>query len=141
MIQVEKIKAIIDKSPNLTAFGRVRTAELTMQIDAKQLHDSLPLFYDQDINVGDQGTASITHSTTNAESTLTVNGDSVDGVQQHCIMQTKQRFNYQTGKGVLGFMTFRQFQNQTGVTKRVGYYNSDTTGTYNTGLILEFSAL
>lgn len=124
MFQVEKVKAIIDKSPNLDAFGRLRVSEVTTQIDAKQLHDSLPLFY----NIAEVGggTTTVTHSTTNAETTLetSVSGDVI-------IMQTKQRFNYQSGKGALGLMTFRNFDHETNITKRVGYFNSSTTSPFS----------
>ena len=126
MIQVEKIKAIIDKSPNLDAFGRLRVSELSTQIDAKQLHDSLPLFYDQ-AEIDGGGTTSIVHNSAGAETTMTLAGDAFNQV---CIMQTKQRFNYNTGKSALGFMTFRNFHNETGVAKRVGYYNSSIVSPY-----------
>ena len=85
---------------NIDAFGRLRVSELTTQFDGKQLHDALPLFYD----VEEIATGNAAHSKTNAESTLTT-AASADAV----ICQTKQRFNYMTGKSALGMQTFRNF--------------------------------
>jgi len=107
---------------NIDAFGRLRVSSLTTQFDGKQLHDALPLYYD----VEEIGTGAAAHSTTNAESTLTTAATS-DGV----VMQTKQRFNYMTGKSALGMQTFRNFNHETNITKRVGYYNSRTTGAFD----------
>lgn len=103
---------------NIDSFGRLRVSELNTQFDGKQLHDALPLYYDSETI----GTGAIAHSTSNAESTLTTAASS-DAV----ILQTKQRFNYMTGKSALGLMTLRNFNHETNVTKRVGYFNSNTT--------------
>lgn len=107
---------------NIDSFGRLRTSELTTQFDGKQLHDALDLFYDQE----QIGTGATAHSTTNAETTLTTAAN-----LDVAIMQTKQRFNYMTGKSALGFMTFRNFNTEANVTKRVGYFNSNTTTPFN----------
>ena len=48
------------------AFGRLRVSQINSQLDLKQLHDSLPLFYDQYTS---QQSASSTHSTIEAHST------------------------------------------------------------------------
>lgn len=112
-------------SPNLDAFGRLRVSELTTQFDGKQIHDALPLFYDSETI----GAASIAHSTANAESTLSLTG--LDAGEEAVIFQTKQRFNYRSGKSALMLMTFRNFNNEAGVTKRAGYYNSNTSSSYD----------
>jgi len=106
------------KSPNIDAFGRLRVSQVTTQFDAKQLHDALPLFIDEETI----GTGASAHSTTLAESQLTTAAAS-DAV----ILQTKQRFNYQSGKSQLLFWTFNNMDNETNVTKRVGYFSSNTT--------------
>lgn len=103
---------------NIDAFGRLRTSELTTLFDGKQLHDALPLFYDTETI----GFSSATHSTANAETDLSTTASS-DAV----ITQTKQRFNYMTGKSCLGMQTFRDFDHETNITKRIGYFNSSTT--------------
>ena len=102
---------------NIDAFGRLRVSQLTTQFDGKQLHDALPLYYD----VEEIGTGAAAHSTTNAESTFTTAASS-DAV----VMQTKQRFNYMTGKSALGMQTFRNFNHETNIIKRVGYFTSNT---------------
>lgn len=83
---------------NIDAFGRLRVSQVTTQYDAKQIYDNLPLFVDEELI----GTATSVHSTTLAKTTLTApaNGDAA-------ILQTKQRFNYQSGKSNLIFMTFK----------------------------------
>jgi len=111
-------KISFNKSPNIDAFGRLRVSQVTTQFDAKQLHDALPLFIDQELN--DTGTS--THSTTNAESVLTTSANT-----DFALLQTKQRFNYQSGKSQLLFWTFNNMDNETNVTKRVGYFSSNTT--------------
>jgi len=112
-------------TPNLDAFGRLRVSQVTTQFDAKQLHDNLPLF----INEETIGTGSSAHSTTNAQNTLTTLA-----VNDAVILQTKQRFNYQSGKSQLLFWTFNSFDNQTNITKRVGYFTSNTTTPFNSVL-------
>lgn len=104
-------------SPSIDAFGRWRVSEVTTQFDAKQIHDELPLFVDT-LSIG-SGTYS--HSPDVAQSFLSTsaNGDSV-------IFQTKQRFNYQSGKSQLIFWTFNNFNVETNVRKRIGYYSAST---------------
>ena len=118
MSYFEKARVSYDDTFNIDAFGRLRVSQLTTQFDGKQLHDALPLYYD----VEEIGTGSASHSTTDAESTFTTSANS-DAV----VMQTKQRFNYMTGKSALGMQTFRNFNHETNVTKRVGYFNSNTS--------------
>jgi len=117
----KNIKTSYDDTFNIDAFGRLRVSELTTQFDGKQLHDELPLYYD----TVEIGTGSASHSTANAESTLTTAASS-DVV----IKQTKQKFNYMTGKSAIGFLTFRNFDSETNITKRVGYYNGKAISPY-----------
>lgn len=113
------------KSPNIDAFGRLRVSQVTTQFDAKQLHDNLPLF----IDIEEIGTGNSTHVARNAENQLTTSASS-DAV----ILQTKQRFNYQSGKSQLLFWTFNNFGVQTNITKRVGYFSSSTTTPFTSTL-------
>lgn len=121
----KNIKTSYDDTFNIDAFGRLRVSELTTQFDGKQLHDGLPLYYDTEVI----GTGAVAYSTTNAESSLTTAATS-----DAAIMQTKQRFNYMTGKSALGMQTFRNFHHQSNVTKRIGYFNSNTTTPFNSNL-------
>jgi hypothetical protein len=52
----------------------------------------------------------------------------------YVIRQTKQRFNYQSGKSHLVVMTGLIGNPSPDTLKRIGYFNSDTTGDYSTGL-------
>jgi len=110
-----------DDTANIDAFARARVSQVNTLIDIKQLYDSQPLFIDIVENAG--GLA--THSTVNARTELTTasSGDYV-------IAQTKQRFNYQSGKSQQIFMTFADFAIETDVTKRIGYFSSSSSAPY-----------
>lgn len=107
----------------LTETYRLRTSELYSQLDLKQIHDNLPLFYD--VVTGGAGTN--THSATDAWSTMqTTNpGDYV-------IAQTKQRGNYQSGKPLEVLKTFCKFTTVADQEIRVGYFSSSTVAPYDT---------
>lgn len=107
-------------TPAIDAFSRLRTSNPFTIFDSKQLHDKQPLFWDESLG----GSATSTHSTTDANVAMTVTANASDFV----IRQTKQRFNYQPGKSQLVFMTFQGSQTA-GLTKRVGLF--DGTGTNN----------
>lgn len=131
MSYIEDVNIQWQDTGNIDAFGRARVSELTTQFDAKQIYDNLPLFIDTVTN----GTGLSTHSTIEANSQLStlLSGDYV-------ISQTKQRFNYQSGKSQLIFMTCNNFDTQTNITKRIGYFSSSTAGSYTAdfdGLFIE----
>lgn len=133
MSHIKEVDIKFSDSPSIDAFGRSRVSQLTTLFDLKQLFDDQPLFVDSQ-DSGGVGT-SISHSTTNAETTLslTTSGEWI-------VQQTFQRFNYQSGKSHLIFMTFSDFHVQTNITKKIGYYSSSTTTPFNTsydGLFLE----
>lgn len=77
------------------AFGRIRTSEPFTLFDSKQLHDSLPLYYDDQEVSGSLTTS--THSPDRASTTITVNANTAG----KRVRQTFQRFNYQPGKSQL----------------------------------------
>lgn len=131
MSNLENVNIQWQDTGNIDAFGRARVSQVTTQFDAKQLHDNLPLFIDEETI----GTGAAAHSTTEARSQLTTAATS-DVV----ILQTKQRFNYQSGKSQLVFMTFDNFQAETNITKRIGYFSSSTSTPFTAdldGLFLE----
>lgn len=103
---------------------RTRVSELTTQMDLKQLHDNLPLFYDTELING--GTS--VHSTVDAWSTLSTTnaGDAV-------VVQTRQRGNYPSGKPGEVLHTFAKFDTVAGQEIRVGYFSSDISTPFNTG--------
>lgn len=105
----------------IDAFGRFRVSQLTTQADLKQIHDELPFFYD----IEEIGTGVHTYNSGGADSTMTTAASS-----DMVIMQTKQRYNYLTGKSAYLFITFRDFDTESNVEKRVGYFNSSTVSPF-----------
>jgi len=123
-----------DDSGSVDAFGRWRVSNLTTLFDSKQLHDKLPLFWDEDV-VTSGGTTSV-HSSTDANTVMTVGAASGDRV----IRQTKMRFNYESGKSQLALFTFVLNNAVANTNKKIGYFNTSTTSPYTAnedGLYLE----
>src|SRR6056297_2449296 len=114
---------VYSDSPNLDAFGRLRTSEVFTMFDAKQLYDDAPLFFDTE--TGGAGATAWEDSVT----TLSVAGNG-----DYAVRQTFQRFDYQNGKSQLILMTGALGDSPAGVVSRIGYFNSDSVAPYNTGL-------
>ena len=117
---------------SIDAFGRWRTSNPYTLFDSKQINDNLPLIYDE---VDSGGSESATHSVSDSAVTMSVTSNA-----EYVIRQTKTRFNYQPGKSQQIFCTFVLGTTTANVVKRVGYYNSSTTGPYTAsidGLYLE----
>lgn len=125
MSYFKNINVQASDSPSIDAFGRWRVSQVATQFDQKQLHDDLPLFIDKEII----GTGTYSHDSALAESVLSTSTTS-DAV----IFQTKQRFNYQSGKSQLMFWTFYNMGVEANVTKRIGYFTSGTASPYNSDL-------
>lgn len=118
-------------TPSIDAFARLRVSEPFTLFDSKQLHDKQPLFWDEEL--GGNATSTHVQADANVEMTVTANAD------DYVIRQTKQRFNYQPGKGQLLFITFK-CSCISGVTRRVGYFDDDGTGdhlTPNNGIFFQ----
>jgi hypothetical protein len=118
-------------SPNLDAFGRLRVSEITSLIQIKHIYDKLP----KQVDEATGGTATSVFSQTNANVTMSVSSNN-----DYVIRQTKERGIYQPGKGQLFEASFSNFQLQTNVIKKVGYFTSSTSSPYNTnydGFFLE----
>lgn len=79
-------------SPSVDSFSRFRVSSPHTEFDSKQLHDNLPLLFDDQETSG-SGTSS-THSTATAQSSLQVSATTA-GTR---VRQTFRRFNYQPGK-------------------------------------------
>jgi len=103
--------------PNIDAFDRLRVSEVTSLLDIKLLNDDDPLFIDTELF----GTATSVYNTNEASVTMSTLADG-----DWAIRQTFQRTNYQSGKSQLIFMTAYNFQPETNITKRLGYYSSST---------------
>lgn len=118
-------------SPNLDAFGRLRVSEITSLLEITHIYNKQPILVDEVT----AGTATSVWNQSNAEVAMgvTTTGDYV-------IRQTKQSAIYQPGKGQLFEASFSDFNIESNVIKRVGYYTSTTAITYNTtfdGFFLE----
>lgn len=117
-------------TPSIDSFDRLRVSNPYTIFDSKQLHDKQPLFWDEVTN----GSASSTHNSINAcvEMNVTANSD------DYIVRQTKQRFNYQPGKGQLILLTFHAL-NVSGLIKRIGICESDTVSptTIKNGVFFE----
>lgn len=112
------------------ASGRLRVSQTTSLGDYKQINDSLPLFFDQ------KGTGTFLYNKPIGSTTMSVTSG------QYAVRESFMFHNYSSGKSQLIDLTFSNFQNEVGVTKRVGYYSSAFGATYNTqldGFFLESS--
>ena len=105
------------------AFGRLRIAEPVTLFDSKQLHDNLPLMYD-DQEVSGGGTSS-THSTARASTTIGVSATTAG----KRVRQTFRRFNYQPGKSQLIFLTAVMGGQGDGIRAEIGIMD-DNNGLY-----------
>ncbi len=118
-------------SPNLDAFGRLRTAAVTNLLDIKHVYDKNPL----QVNEVTAGTATSVFNQEYARVRMSTssNNDLV-------IRQTKTHPIYQPGKSQLFEGSFSNFQLETNVIKRVGCFTTTTASTYNSvfdGFFLE----
>lgn len=109
-------------SVNLDAFGRLRTSGLTTLLDIKHLYDKLPRQVDEAYS----GTG--TSSWKNATVTMQTSDDG-----DYVIRQTIKSAPYQSGKSQLVEASFRSFQQQSFITKRVGYFTSDIVDPFDAG--------
>jgi len=119
-------------TPAIDAFDRLRISEPYTLFDSKQLHDKQPLFWSETSG----GNATSVHLSADACVRMTVSANSADYV----IRQTKQRFNYQPGKGMLIFMTFHGNESA-GLTKRVGCFDGTGVNYFdpNNGIFFELN--
>ena len=103
---------------------RARVSELTTQMDLKQLHDNLPLFFD----IEEVNGATVVHSTSDAWSTITTtnSGDAA-------VIQTRQFGNYPSGKPAEVLQSFSNFDTVAGQEIRIGYFSSSNTTPFDTG--------
>lgn len=109
-------------TPQVDAFSRFRTSELQSVLEVKHVFDKQPLLIDE-LTEG-TGEATFTPTNSDIEMTTTSNGSFV-------IRSTKGRGVYAPGKGGLFEATFMNFQIQSNITKRVGYYSTSSTFPYD----------
>jgi hypothetical protein len=101
------------------AFGRQRVSNPEMIFNTKQIFDNQPLYFD-DIQESGSGTTS-TYDKNRASSTLAVSANTTGKRTR----QTFMRFNYQSGKAQLIFITgiLKKSGGGTGITTRMGYFD------------------
>lgn len=116
---------------NLDAFGRLRVSNITTLLDVTHKYDKSPKIMDEEVSAG-------------STSTYISSGSCVEmvvgGVNGYVVRQSKTKATYQPGKSQIFEASFSNFNLQSGVTKRVGYFTSTTASTFNTnfdGFFLE----
>ena len=118
-------------SPNLDAFGRLRTAAITNLLDIKHVYDKNPLQISE-ITAG-TATSVLDVEYARVRMSTSANNDLV-------IRQTKTHPIYQPGKSQLFEGSFSNFQLEIDIIKRVGCFVSTTASTYDSlfdGFFLE----
>lgn len=118
-------------SPNIDAFGRLRTSMPTTLFDSKTLHEKQSLFWSQTAN----GNASVEFTPNNIDASVTL---SCNNTGEYAIRQTRQRFNYQPGKSQLAIFT-GILEPVSNAIKRYGLFQSLTASPFtpNCGLYFE----
>lgn len=125
-----------DDTQNLDAFGRLRVSQLTTILEFKYMYDKLPLLVDELTN-GVGAASNFVSSASSINMSVTSNGNYV-------IRQSKNRGVYQPGKSQLSEFTFSDFNIETNVIKRVGYYSTFTGSTFDSnydGFFLESNGI
>lgn len=100
-------------------FSRLRTSSVWTQFDYKQIHTAIhnSLIWTEK-TTGGGSTNFLTNKATTRLSVGTASGDKIT-------RQTKQYFNYQSGKSMLIFMTGVMGATKANVTRRIGYFDDD----------------
>jgi len=116
---------------NLDAFGRLRVSNITTLLDVTHKYDKSPKIMDEEVSAG-------------STSTYISSGSCVEmvvgGVNGYVVRQSKTKATYQPGKSQIFEASFSNFNLESGITKRVGYFTSTTASTFNTnfdGFFLE----
>ena len=136
MTQLRNVNIKTQDSFAIDAFGRLRVSNPATLFDSKNIFDdnglgsafeNQPLFFDNQ-NISGSGT-STQYRVNESSQRLTVS--SAAGAR---VRQSKQRFNYQSGKSQLCMVTFNLISLDANIRKRVGYFDD------NNGLFLETSS-
>lgn len=128
-------KIAYSDSPNLDAFGRLRTSAVQNLVDIKHVYDKNPLQISE--ATGGTITSEFNQEFARVRMSAGTTGDYV-------IRQTKTHPIYQPGKSQLFEGSFSNFQIEMDVIKRVGCYTSTTAATYDSqfdGFFLESNGI
>ena len=108
-------------SESLNGFGRLAVANEDILFSAKRItSDLIPLFFDETELNGGSGT---TYSYTKADSEVTLGVANLTAGTR--VLQSKQRFNYQSGHAQKVVLTYNFNDHVSGVVKRVGYFDAN----------------
>jgi len=99
------------------AFYKTRTSNPQTLFDSKQLGDNAPLFFD-DQQVSGSGTSSV-YNTNQASTTMSVSNLTAG----KRVRQTFRRFNYQPGKSMAVYKTFKIETKKVGIKVKDGYFD------------------
>lgn len=117
MSYFEQVSISGSDSPTIDAFGRIRVSNPLTLFGSKLLTGKESDKWAEKLTGG----ASATHNTNQSSVTLTVPATTIASA----IRQSKRRFNYQPGKSSLIFVTGIIGNAVSGITKRIGYFDSD----------------
>lgn len=112
-------------SPDLDAFGRLRSSSIFSLLEFKHTNNKLSLLIDEKLNGASTSTLDSINS--KVEMTVTNSGD-------YAIRQSKSRAIHQLGKSQIIESSVSSFNLETNVIKRIGYFHSSDSSPYNTGL-------
>lgn len=109
---------------NFDSFGRLRVSGATNLANIVQVDSKLEHLIDEEIG----GDGYIQYNDGYSSTTLSTqtSGD-------YAIRQTLERYEYQSGRSTLLLLTMSDFQPQTNITKRVGYFSNTTYGGDHSG--------
>ena len=88
MAYIENVNTKRQDTGENDAFGRLRVSQVNSQLDLKQLHDSLPLFYDIELI----GTANDTYLEPEAHTSLTTAANLDAAIMQSHIRRGRRCF-------------------------------------------------
>jgi hypothetical protein len=122
-------------SSNLDAFGRLRVSNVTSLLEVTHMYDKQPYLIDEVTG----GTAVSYFDSDNSQVVMSGTGE-----DSYVIRQTFTSATYQPGKSQIFEMSFSNFQLQSEVIKRVGYFDTASGDTYSTnidGIFLESNGI
>jgi hypothetical protein len=117
MSLIRQMDVVYKDGANIDAFGRLRISSPGTLFDSKILFGKRALFWDEVLTASGTSTYDADRATVVLE--VPASGDKV-------IRQTKEFFNYQTGKSQVIFISFNQYGHETNTLKRTGlFYEND----------------
>lgn len=117
MSYFESISVNYQKDGTSDVFGRLKVGNSKTLFDSKLIYDKRDLFFTESLINGGTSTFISNNASVDLQTT-TANGSTA-------IRQTKEYFNYQSGKAIFTSISFILGTKKTNVTKRVGLFDSN----------------